>query len=209
MADGGRPRSPFHKDAKRPSVASCGLRPPGGSLDAPIRPHTFSRTIQSSTLLLTRNDVAQLLSLDECIEAVEHAFRLQHCAKTTIAALSVSGGGFHIKAATLEFDRPYFAAKINANFPLNRTRQGLPTIQGTIALCDAVNGYPLALMDSMEIPRLRTGAASAVEAKYLARSNSRIVTILGCGTQGYVSCKPLREFVSPGSFMFSTSIQHA
>jgi len=166
-------------------------------LDAPIRPHTSSRTTQSSTLLLTRNDVAQLLSLDECIEAVEHAFGMQHASKTTIAGLSVSGGGFHIKAATLEFDRPYFAAKINANFPLNRMRQGLPTIQGTIALCDAVNGYPLALMDSMEITRLRTGAASAVAAKYLARSNSRIVTILGCGTQGCVQLQALARVCKP------------
>jgi alanine dehydrogenase len=148
-------------------------------------------------LLLTRNDVAQLLSLDECIEAVEHAFRMQHSSKTTIAGLSVSGGGFHIKAATLEFDRPYFAAKVNANFPLNRMREGLPTIQGTIALCDAVNGYPLALMDSIEITMLRTGAASAVAAKYLARSNSRIVTILGCGTQGRVQLRALARVRKP------------
>jgi len=86
------------------------------------------------TLLLTRNDVAQLLSLDETIEAVEHAFSMQHSSKTTIAGLSLSSGSFHIKAATLEFDRPFFAAKVNAN-PSNRMREGLPTIQGTIDLC--------------------------------------------------------------------------
>jgi alanine dehydrogenase len=148
-------------------------------------------------LLLTRKDVAQLLSLDECIEAVEHAFGIQHSSKTIVAGLSVSSGGFHIKAATLEFDRPYFAAKINGNFPLNRMRQGLPTIQGTIALCDAVNGYPLALMDSIEITSLRTGAASAVAAKHLARSNSRIVTILGCGTQGRVQLRALARVRKP------------
>jgi alanine dehydrogenase len=149
------------------------------------------------TLLLTRSDVAQLLSLDECIEAVEQAFTMQHSSKTTIAGLSVSSGGFHMKAATLEFDRPYFAAKVNANFPLNRMREGLPTIQGTIALCDAVNGYPLALMDSIEVTMLRTGAASAVATKYLARSNSRIFTILGCGTQGRVHLRALARVRKP------------
>jgi len=137
-----------------------------------------------------------LLSLDECIAAVEDAFRMQHAAKTTIAGLHASDGGFHIKAAILELDRPYFAAKVNANFPSNRVR-GLPTIQGTIALCDAVNGYPLALMDSIEITMLRTGAASAVAAKYLARSNSRIVTICGCGTQGRIQLRAIARVRKP------------
>ena len=161
-------------------------------MDASIRPRSYS-----GTLLLTRNDVAQLLSLDECIEAVEDAFRMQHDSKTTIAGLSVSGGGFHIKAATLELDRPYFAAKVNANFPSNRMREGLPTIQGMIALCDAENGYPLALIDSIEITMLRTGAASAVAAKHLARSNSRIATIVGCGTQGRVQLRALARVCKP------------
>src|ERR1041385_2233098 len=115
----------------------------------------------------------------------------------TISGLSVYNGGFHIKAATMEFDRPYFAAKINANFPLNRVREGLPTIQGTITLCDAVNGYPLALMDSTEITMLRTGAASAVAAKYLARRDSKTLTILGCGTQGRVHLRALARVCEP------------
>jgi ornithine cyclodeaminase/alanine dehydrogenase-like protein (mu-crystallin family) len=122
---------------------------------------------------------------------------MQDSSKTTIAGLSVSDGAFHIKAAALEFYRPFFAAKVNANFPLNRTHEGLPTIQGTIALCDAVNGYPLAVMDSIEITRLRTGAASAVAAKYLARSDSRVVTILGCGTQGRVQLRALTRVREP------------
>jgi alanine dehydrogenase len=149
------------------------------------------------TLLLTRTDVAQLLSLDECIEVVEHAFRIQYLSKTTIAGLIVTGGGFHIKAATVELDRPYFAAKVNANFPLNRLREGLPTIQGTIVLCDATNGYPLALMDSIEVTMLRTAAASAVATKYLARSDSRITTVLGCGTQGRVHLRALARVSKP------------
>ncbi len=179
-------------------------------MDATIRPHTSSGTAQPGTLLLTRNDVAQLLSLDECIEAVAHAFATQHSSKTTIAGLSVSGGGFHIKAATMEFERLYFAVKINANFPFNRMLANLPTIQGTIALCDAVNGYPLALMDSIEITMLRTGAASAVAAKYLARSDSGIVTILGCGTQGRVQLRALaRVFALELVYVFDVDTTRA
>jgi alanine dehydrogenase len=89
--------------------------------------------------------------------------------------------------------RSYFAAKVNANFPQNPQRFGLPTIQGVIVLCDANNGKPLALMDSMEITVQRTGAATAVAAKYLARPNSEVATICGCGSQGEMQLRALLQ----------------
>lgn len=147
------------------------------------------------TLLLTRRDVAALLDLDTCIVAVEQAFRL-HGAGTLpapgVLAVHVAGGGFHIKAGVLELGRRYFAAKTNANFPDNPAHHGLPTIQGVLVLADADRGTPLAVMDSMEITTLRTGAATAVAAKYLARADVRTATIVGCGTQGAVQLRSLR-----------------
>ena len=143
----------------------------------------------SDVLILSGADVRALLSLDDCIAAVEHAFRL-HGLGTAVApgvlSMHVPGGGFHVKAGVLDLGRKYFAAKVNGNFPENSARYGLPTIQGIIALCDAENGCPLAVMDSREITSLRTAAATAVAAKYLARSESRTLTISGCGIQGRV-----------------------
>jgi len=66
-------------------------------------------------------------------------------------------------------------------------------IQGVIVLCDGENGYPLAVMDSIEITIQRTGAATAVAAKYLARSESKSVTICGCGNQGRISLRALTK----------------
>jgi len=148
----------------------------------------------ADTLLLTRSDVAELLDLDTCITAVEEAFRLHGEGGTTTGVLGihVPGGGFHIKAGTLRLSRPYFAAKTNANFP-NNPSAGLPTIQGVIVLADAEVGSPLALLDSMEITTLRTGAASAVAAKYLARADARTVGLIGCGNQGWVQLRALRR----------------
>ena len=148
----------------------------------------------SSTLLLTRSDVAALLDLDTCISAVEEAFRLhgEGEATTGVLGIHVPGGGFHIKAGTLRLSRLYFAAKTNANFPNNPAR-GLPTIQGVIVLADAEVGTPLALLDSMEITTLRTGAASAVAAKFLARADARTVGLIGCGNQGWVQLRALRR----------------
>lgn len=146
------------------------------------------------TLLLTRREVADLLSLDECIPAVEEAFRLHAEGKTLppgVLGVPAGEGGFHIKAAGLHLARSYVAVKVNGNFPRNPERSGLPSIQGVIMLCDAENGTLLAIMDSIEITILRTGAATAVAASHLARTDSKVATICGCGNQGRIQLKAL------------------
>jgi alanine dehydrogenase len=145
-------------------------------------------------LLLTSPDIQTLLNLDECIGVVEHAFRTHgegRAVPPAVLSMHTEGGGFHVKAGLLELDRPYFAAKVNGNFPENSSRFGLPTIQGVIILCDAGNGTPLAVMDSRDITSLRTAAATAVAAKFLARQDSRTVTICGCGNQGRIQLRAL------------------
>jgi len=148
------------------------------------------------TLLLKRGDVNALLSLDECIAAVEQAFKLYEEGQTLppgVLGVYARDGGFHIKAAGLKLARTYFAAKVNGNFFRNMERYGMPNIQGIIMLCDGDNGYPLALMDSIEITILRTGAATAVAAKYLARDDAMVATICGCGNQGRIQLKALMK----------------
>jgi alanine dehydrogenase len=141
----------------------------------------------TQTLVLTRSDVQALLGYDDCIAAVESAFRL-HAEGQSLApgvlAVRAPEGGFHVKAAGLELDRLYFAAKSNANFPENPARHGLPAIQGVVVLCDAADGRLLAVMDSIEVTIRRTAAATAVAARLLARADASVVTICGCGRQG-------------------------
>ena len=141
---------------------------------------------QSGVLFLSRADVGALLGMDECIRAVESAFRA-HAEGRVIRADVLSShtetGAFHVKVAGLDLDRPYYVAKINANFPANPGRHGLPTIQGVVALFDAERGTPLALMDSSEITGIRTAAATAVAAKHLAAADADTAAIVGCGVQ--------------------------
>lgn len=147
-------------------------------------------------VLLTRQDISALLSLKECIAAVEDAFRCHGLGQTMppgVLGTHVANGGFHIKTAVLGRERNYFAATCNANFPGNRERNGLPTIQGAVLLHDADDGRPLAVMDSIEITILRTGAATGVAAKYLAREDSQTVTVCGCGNQGRIQLRSLCE----------------
>ena len=143
------------------------------------------------TRILTRTDLASLLTPQDCLTSVEAAFRSYgegHSAPPKSLGLHAGNGTFHIKAAAAEL----LAVKINANFPDNPRRHSLPTIQGVIVLFDTERGTPLAIMDSSLITTLRTAAATAVAAEYLARSGAAIVTVIGCGTQGRASLEALQ-----------------
>ena len=151
-------------------------------------------TSSRETLLLTQSDVAALLTMDECIAAVEAAFAAYgegRAGAPGILGMHAARGGFHIKAGFLDVGRSYFAAKLNANFPDNPGRFRMPTIQGAVVLCDADNGFPLAIMDSIEITSRRTAAATAVAAKHLARSDAHVATVCGAGIQGRVQIQAL------------------
>jgi ornithine cyclodeaminase/alanine dehydrogenase-like protein (mu-crystallin family) len=140
----------------------------------------------SDVLLLSRAEVASLLGLDDCIAAVERAFSMLgrgELPPPAIAGVHAAGGAFHIKAAIAG---GRFAVKINANF-----FEATPRIRGVVMLADATDGTPLAIMDSIEITVLRTGAATAVAAKFLARDDARTALICGCGLQGRIQAKAL------------------
>lgn len=75
-------------------------------------------------------------------------------------------------------------------FPGNATK-GLPYITGLLILNEPETGIPLAVMDCEWITAMRTGAASAVAAKSLARPESTKLGILGCGVQGITNTEAL------------------
>lgn len=140
-------------------------------------------------IFLTGDEYNAIVSMDDCIAAVESAFR-QHGEGILGAGLlsaHAERGAFHIKTS---INQRYFTAKLNANFPGNAP---LPTIQGVLVLFDAANGTPLAVMDSIELTKQRTAAASAVAAKYLARPDSRSILIYGCGQQAAAQLAAIRR----------------
>jgi ornithine cyclodeaminase/alanine dehydrogenase len=78
-----------------------------------------------------------------------------------------------------------------SGFPEN-IKQGLAYISGLIILNDPETGLPLSVMDCTWITAKRTGAATAVAGKYLARPDSQVVGILGCGVQGRSNLEALK-----------------
>ena len=146
------------------------------------------------TLVLRRSEIASLLTFSDYVTAVEEAFRAHAEGRTLSPGLmhvDAVDGEFHIKAGGLRAGQPRFGIKINGGFFQNRARFDMPNIQGVILLSDATNGYPLCVMDSMEITIQRTGAATAIAARYLARPDSAVCTICGTGNQGRIQLKAI------------------
>ena len=150
------------------------------------------------TLLLTRSDLTALMDLDDYIVAMEEAFRTHGNASTFgIGMLHGNTPGeleFHIKAGGIQLQGvPYYGLKINASSFVNREKFGMPNIMGAILVFNGIHGFPLAIVDSIDPTIKRTGATTAVAAKYLAKKDSKIVTICGCGVQGQIQLQSLMK----------------
>jgi ornithine cyclodeaminase/alanine dehydrogenase-like protein (mu-crystallin family) len=135
-------------------------------------------------LVLAREDVRRLLDLDLLLDALERAFVELSAGRASVPpriAAHVPDRG--LLAAMPGYADGILEAKLVSVFPGNDTA-GLPSHQATIALFDDETGTPLALLDGTEITAVRTGAATAVATRALARPDVRVLTVLGAGVQG-------------------------
>ena len=136
------------------------------------------------TLLISRRDVASLLTRDACLRLVEDAFRSYARKRAVLPSklyLTLPEGDFRAMPAFLESPPACGLKWVNVH-PGN-SRRGLPTVMALIVLNDPRTGFPLAIMDGTLITQMRTGAAGAVSASYLARKESRTLGLIGCGVQ--------------------------
>ena len=148
--------------------------------------------------MITSARILECVGMHEAIAAVERAFRALdagHVGVPVSVGIAVPDGTFHVKAcaATSAAYAQLFVAKINSNFPGNRACDGLPTIQGLVAVFDTDTGRLRALMDSTAITNLRTAATTAVAIRHLAPTGSRVATVVGCGALGRFHMQALVE----------------
>lgn len=137
-------------------------------------------------VMLNAADLRTVLTPELCLAALEDAYRNLHETpfdSSRSIGFQTKGGKFHVKAGLYPGTHKYFAAKVNANFPDNPQRRGLPTIQGLIILCDGADGRPVAVLHSGELTGRRTAAATALAAKHGARKDSKTLAVIGCGVQ--------------------------
>lgn len=136
------------------------------------------------TLLLTDDSVIDLLKMDEVIDAVERVFKEKALGRVQMPCkvyLFYHSGDLRVMPCHVE-SLKLSSVKVVNSHPGNREK-GLPTVMATIILIDPETGFPKAIMSGTWITAMRTGAAGAVAAKYLARRDSKIVAIIGAGMQ--------------------------
>jgi ornithine cyclodeaminase/alanine dehydrogenase len=151
---------------------------------------------QRFTLLLSRAYIHAQVPAAAYLPALREAFLALDRGELrtpSVGHLPGNGGSVHIKAAAGLQRFAKVVVKINANFPGNPMKYGLPTIQGVIVLIDAYSGELLALMDSSEITGRRTAAASALAAQHLALPGATRLGVIGCGLQAVYHLEALRE----------------
>ncbi len=139
------------------------------------------------TLLLTDEEIKPLLSIGEVMEAVEEAFREKGLGYVQMPPkpylfFEKYDGDLRVMPSYLE-RIDVSAVKVVNSHPNNLSSYGLPTVMATIILIDPKNGAPLAVMGGSYITALRTGAAGGIAVKYLARKDSKVIGLVGAGTQ--------------------------
>jgi ornithine cyclodeaminase/alanine dehydrogenase-like protein (mu-crystallin family) len=149
----------------------------------------------SQLLYLSRDDVQRVgLTMAEIIDALEIAFREKGKGLTEMPpkpGIHPGGGDNFIHAMPAYIPAMKSAGvKWVSGFPENH-KMGLPYITGLLILNDPETGLPVSVMDCVWITAMRTGAATALSARYLARPESSTVGVLGCGVQGRTNVEAL------------------
>ncbi len=151
---------------------------------------------ETKLLYLSQADVSVVgLTMREIIDALEIAFKEKGEGRVEMPPKP----GIHPQPDAFIHAMPAYipvmksaGLKWVSGFPENLKR-GLPYITGLLVLNDSETGLPLSVMDCVWITAMRTGAATALAAKYLARPDSASVGILGCGVQGRTNLLALKE----------------
>lgn len=137
-------------------------------------------------LALNHDDTVKLLDMETVIGKVETAYKLKdakdaalwpmifHEFESGVADMDIKSG--HLSGAGI------FGLKLVSWFGPN-AEKNLPQLVGTVMVFDGETGAPKAILSAEHITCMRTGAAGAIGAKYLARQDSKTLLMVGTGHQ--------------------------
>jgi ornithine cyclodeaminase/alanine dehydrogenase-like protein (mu-crystallin family) len=145
-------------------------------------------------LYLSRKDVSDVnLNMAEIIRLLEVAFNEKGSGRVEMPPKP----GIHTQPDAFIHAMPAYIPALHSagikwvsGYPANQQKD-LPYISGLLILNDDETGIPYAVMDCTWITAYRTGAATGLSAKYLARPESRVAGILACGVQGRTNLEAL------------------
>lgn len=146
-------------------------------------------------LILNKKDLEELLPMEEVLEVLATGFREVKEGKCVVPVrfhLNVEEhqGQFLFMPAYLP-GLKQSGTKIVSVFPKN-TSKGKPTIYATYLLSDPTTGEMLALLEGATLTGLRTGGASGVATRYLARKDAKVLGVIGTGFQSFFQFQAIR-----------------
>jgi len=155
--------------------------------------------------IVTAEEISRLLAYPLLIDALGEAFRggitvperHHHTLpqRGTAATLLIMPAWTDVEEGS---DESYLGCKLVAIFPDNAAREK-PSLSGTYLLMSGTTGVPLAVMDAAALTAWRTGAASALAARHLARADAATLTMVGAGTlaphliRAHCAVRPIRR----------------
>ena len=131
----------------------------------------------------------------DVIASIEHLIGGQARAEVWNAPKSVirpPDGRYVMGTLAAADDPPYMVMKSLIVNPAN-TARGLPGINASVTLSDSATGIPLAVLDGNWITGVRTAGLSAVAAMRLARTESKVLALIGCGVQAHSHLRLFKE----------------
>lgn len=137
-------------------------------------------------LVLNRQDIRDLVSMRDAIEAMKVAFKELSAGRAQAplrTAIPVDEQSVSLVMPAFVPAADALGLKVVSVFQRN-PQQGLSTISALVCLLDATTGQPAAIMNGAYLTALRTGAVSGAATEYLARKDARHLVVFGPGAQG-------------------------
>ncbi|MBE0675640.1 MAG: ornithine cyclodeaminase, partial [Bacteroidales bacterium] len=140
------------------------------------------------TKLLSSRDILSIVNMEEAINVIEKAFHDFSAQRYVMPVRTVTDFGEN--ELSLFYKPCYLPSEdivcVKLISQLKKSHpDDIPTIRGLIILTDPVTNSAKAIMDGASLTAIRTGAASGVATKHLARENSAVLALFGAGTQAY------------------------
>ena len=160
-------------------------------------------------------DIRKKISMRVAIDLMRDAFvqlsngDAQVPVRTVVDAKGTSGRVLFMPSYSVGYG--LFGIKMVSVFDHN-SKLNLPMIQGMMMVMDGATGRPAALLEAEYLTALRTGAASGLATELLARKDSRVLAIFGCGAQaetqleGVITVRAIEETIVFGTTEQKTAL---
>ncbi|MCX6285362.1 MAG: ornithine cyclodeaminase family protein [Bacteroidetes bacterium] len=148
------------------------------------------------TLILNRSEVASVLTMKDCMAVVEQAFRelSEGTAVLPLRTAITPPGGLSLYMPAYLKQMGALACKVVTVYKNNPVNHNLPTTIGKVLLQDPETGNVICIMDGGYLTAVRTGAASGVATRYLARKQEgQVAGIFGAGVQAKMQLWAIAE----------------